>query len=269
MPMKIVNPPYSQNGLDPSNVFYALDDFDTQMGYGYVMPLFQPDIYPDCPLSFFFSLEGQDDARYMLLGAIVAKAGEYAHRAEAPKARLFTQLDTNNHADQTFYTQNGFDMNDAECWVELEIPYGDGQIPMSFVAQPIPLNTYEEQNALIERLRMNGIEYVDASYLNRLQHMQHFLTLGLYRQTTLIGEVIMAGQGQECEVVAIYILPSNRGQGFSRPLLHRAMAWMASEGVNRIVARTMLRSSPQRNLIQAFNGRQISVNTVFPGIDLT
>ncbi len=272
MTMKIVNPTYSEKGLDPTDEFYALDDNNTPMGYGYIMPLYQPDTYPDQPCRFFFEITGHENARYILLGAIMGKAGEYARTRGLTSARLYTQLDPatpNGHADQVFYSQNGFDMDETECWVELGIPYGDGQIPMSFVAQPIPLNTYEEQNALIQRLLANGIDYVDEAYLNRLQHMPHFLTLGLYRQMELIGEVIMAGQGQDCEVIAIYILQGHRGQGFSQPLLHRAMAWMASEGVTRIVTRTRLGSHPQRRLVDAFNGRQISTITVFPGIDLT
>ena len=272
MPMKIVNPPYTQDGTDPSNVFYALDDFDTPMGMGYVLPQYQPDIYPDSPLNFFFQIKvdgQQDDARYMLLGAIMAKAGEYVRQSDATGARLYTQLESNDHAEQAFYTQNGFDLNDEDCWMGLEIPYGDGQIPMSMMAQPIPLQTYEEQYKLLERLWMNGIQYVNEDYLNRLQHMPHFLTLGLYRQTSLIGEVIMAGQGQDCEVVAIYMRGDQRGQGFAKALLHRAMAFMASEGVTRITARVMTRSVPQARLAAAFNGRPFKVETVFPGINLT
>ena len=92
--------------------------------------------------------------------------------------------------------------------LRLEIPAGDGKIPMSCAVAPVPLNTPEEQNAFIYRLVMNDITFMDVNYLQGLMRMPHFLALGLYRNTELIGEIVMAGEGESCELISMYITPA-------------------------------------------------------------
>lgn len=255
--------------MHPDDVFYAVDDLGTQMGYGYIMYQLQPGTYPDCPVNLFFGIEGQLSARYMLLGAIVARARQLQNVNPAAMTRLYTSAAPGDTDTQEFYLHNGFDLNDSDCTLLLEMPFGDGRIPMSCSVSPTPLNTIEEQNSLINRLEMNGITFVDRNYLNRLQNMPHFMTLGLYRNTYLTGEAMMAGQGPECELIAIYIEPGSRNQGMAKALLHRTMAIMAAEGVNRITTRIMTRSIPQQRLMAVFNPQVINVNMVFPGMNLT
>lgn len=115
---------------------------------------------------------------------------------------------------------------------------------------------------------MNEITFVNMNYLNALRRMPHFMTLGLYRNAALIGEVIMAGQGSDCELVAIYIEPGSRRQGMGRALLHRMMAIMAAEGVTRVTTRIMSRSQPQQHLMNAFGATVVGVNMIFPGMYL-
>ena len=167
-----------------------------------------------------------------------------------------------------FYLHNGFDCSETDEMLELTIPFGDGRIPMSCTVAAVPLNTWDEQNSLVYRLQMNEITFVDMNYLNSLMRMPHFLALGLYRNAMLIGEVIMAGQGSECELAAIYIEPGSRNQGMAKALLHRMMAIMAAEGVTRITTRIMSRSLPQQKLMSSFGSSVIGVNMIFPGMYL-
>ena len=139
---------------------------------------------------------------------------------------------------------------------------------MSCTVAPTPLHTWDEQNALIFRLQMNEITFVDLNYLQSLMRMPHFMTLGLYRNAVLIGEVIMAGQGNSCELVAIYIEPGSRNQGMGKALLHRMMAIMAAEGVTVVTTRIMSRSLPQKKLMDSFGASVLGVNMVFPGMYL-
>lgn len=152
--------------------------------------------------------------------------------------------------------------------LRLEIPAGDGKIPMSCAVAPVPLNTPEEQNAFIYRLVMNDITFMDVNYLQGLMRMPHFLALGLYRNTDLIGEIVMAGEGESCELISMYITPPNRRQGMGRALLHRSMAVMAAEGVTKVTTRILSRSIPQKRLMEAFQCRLLGVSTVYPGMNI-
>ncbi len=266
--MTIIHPLQPVNGLNPEDVFYAVDDLGTQTGYGYVLYQMQPGLYPDCPVNMYFSISGDNSSRYLLFGALVARARMLQNVNPQLRARLYTSLDPSDTAMKDFYLHNGFDCDESDLVVQLQIPFGDGRIPMSCTVAPTPLNTWEEQDSLLTRLQMNEITFIDRNYLTQLLHMPHFMTLGLYRNGYLIGESILAGIGSDCELSAIYIEPGSRAQGMGRALLHRAIAIMAAEGVTRVTTRIMTRSIPQQHLANDFSAVPLGVNMIFPGMYL-
>ena len=219
-------------------------------------------------MNLYFSIDGDPASRYLLFGALVARARILQSANPALRARLYTGISPADTQMKDFYLQNGFDCDETDNILQLTIPFGDGRIPMSCTVAPTPLNTWDEQNGLIYRLQMNEITFVDLNYLQSLMRMPHFMTLGLYRNAVLIGEVIMAGQGSDCELVAIYIEPGSRNQGMGKALLHRMMAIMAAEGVTRITTRIMSRSLPQQRLMNDFGASVLGVNMIFPGMYL-
>ena len=266
--MTIVHPQEPVNGMNPEDVFYAVDDLGAQTGYGFILYQFQPGLYPDCPVNLYFSIAGDPSSRYLLFGALVARARILQNVNPQLRCRLYTSITPQDTVMREFYLQNGFDCEEKDCVVQLPIPIGDGRIPMSCTVAATPLNTWDEQNSLINRLQLNEITFVDFNYLHMMQHMPHFIALGLYRNALLIGEVIMAGQGSDAELVAIYVEPGSRGQGMGRALLHRTMAVMAAEGVTRVTARIMSRSVPQQRLMNDFGASVLGVNMIFPGMYL-
>ena len=266
--MTIIHPQQPVNGLNPEDVFYAVDDLGTQTGYGFILYQMQPGLYPDCPVNMYFSIDGDPAARYLLFGALIARARVLQSLNPAMRARLYTGISPADLQMKDFYLQNGFDCNETDEIVQLAIPYGDGRIPMSCTVALTPLNTWDEQNSLIFRLQMNEITFVDMNYLNSLKRMPHFLALGLYRNAVLIGETLIAGQGTDCELVAIYIEPGSRNQGMGRAFLHRSLAIIAAEGVTRVTTRIMSRSVPQQKLMNDFGAVTLGVNMLFPGLYL-
>jgi len=267
--MTILHPQQPVNNMNPEDVFFAIDDLGTQTGYGYILYQLQPGLYPDCPVNMYFSIEGDASSRYLLFGALVARARQLQNVNPQLRARLYTSLDPQDEQGREFYTHNGFDLDESDAVVSLQIPFGDGRIPMSCTVAATPLNTWDEQQNLLSRLQLNEITYLDQNALNNMMRMPHFLTLGLYRNAGLIGEAIMTGQGETAELAAIYIEPSSRRQGMARALLHRTMAVMAAEGVTQISARIMTRSIPQQHLMNHFGAVQLGVNMIFPGMYLS
>ena len=266
--MNILHPQQPVNNINPEDVFYAIDDLGTQAGYAYILYQLQPGLYPDCPVNLYFTIQGDEAARYLLFGAVVARARVLQNVNPQLRCRLYTNLDPQDAQGREFYLQNGFDMNESDMMVALQIPFGDGRIPMSCTAAATPLHTYEEQDALLTRLQMNELITWDRNALMEMMHMPHFIALGLYRNAGLIGDTILAGQGSDAELVAICIEPSSRRQGMARCLLHRSLAIMAAEGVTRVTARIMTRSLPQAHLMNDFGAAQIGVNMLFPGMYL-
>ena len=266
--MRVYHPQGMYNNMPPENVFLAADEMGNEIGVGYIIRVMQPNIFPDRPVNLFISMECQPVARYMLFGALVARARQMRDENPQLKARVYTAITPGDARTKEFYLHNGFTCEDTEDMLRLEIPAGDGKIPMSCAVAPVPLNTLEEQNAFIYRLVMNDITFMDANYLQGLMRMPHFLALGLYRNTDLIGEIVMAGEGENCELISMYMTPPNRRQGMGRALLHRSMAVMAAEGVTKVTTRILSRSIPQKRLMESFQCRLLGVSTVYPGMNI-
>lgn len=266
--MQVNHPMGMYNNLPPEDVFVATDDMGIEVGVGYMIYQYQPHLYPDCPINLYFSMECQPSARYVLFGALVARARQLRDSNPNVRARVYTNISPADTRAKDFYLHSGFACDDTEDMLLLTIPQGDGRIPMSCSVTRTALNTMEEQAALIYRLQQNDITYIDQAYLTQLQHLPHFMALQLYRNTDMIGEVIMAGEGDSCELLAIYIQPGSRRQGMGKALLHRCMAIMATEGVTRVTARIMSRSLPQKKLTAAFNSTVLGVTMLYPGLFL-
>ncbi|MBQ8313287.1 MAG: GNAT family N-acetyltransferase [Clostridia bacterium] len=266
--MQVSHPVGMFNHLPPEDVFLATDEMGNDMGMGYMVYQYQPHLYPDCPINLYFSLDCQPAARYMLFGALVARARQLRDCDPTVRARVYTNIAPQDLRMKDFYEHSGFDCSESEEVLQLPVPIGDGRIPMSCAVAPTAVNTPEEQAALLYRLQQNDITYIDQAYLNQLQRMPHFMVLGLYRNTELVGEVIMAGEGDHCELAAIYITPPCRRQGMGRALLHRCMAIMAAEGVSYVTARIMSRSQPQKRLMNAFNAQVLGQTMIYPGLFL-
>ena len=266
--MRVYHPQGMTNNMPPENVFIAADEMGNEIGMGYIIRMYQPNIFPDRPINLFITMECQPVARYILFGALVARARQMRDENPMLRARVYTAITPSDTQGREFYTHNGFVCDATEDLLRLTIPEGDGKIPMSCAVAQVPLNTPEEQNAFIGRLVMNDLNFVDQGYLLNLMHMPHFLALGLYRNTDLIGEILMAGEGDSCDLVAIYIVQGSRQQGMGRALLHRSMAVMASEGVTKVTTRIMSGSEPQKHLMDDFYATVLGTSTVYPGLNI-
>lgn len=263
--LRIVHPDYPVNNLPVDDVFLIKDDMDNVQGTGYIVYQLQPHLYPDCPLNLYFHMDCQPAARYMLLGALIARARQLRNYNQDCQARLYTNVDPRDEELRAFYRESGLELESYETWVQIMIPMGDGRIPMSCTVAAESVNTMQEQAEFIQRLQQNDVTWVTHDYLNSLLSLPHFHTLGLYRNTDLVGEILMAGQGNACELVAMYIIPGCRMQGMGRALLHRSMAIMAAEGVNLVQARVMTNSTPQMKLMADFNAVEVRQEGLYPG----
>ena len=91
--MRIVHPQQPVNGLNPEDVFYAVDDLGAQTGYGFILYQLQPGLYPDCPVNLYFSIAGDPASRYLLFGALVARARILQNVNPQMRCRLYTSID--------------------------------------------------------------------------------------------------------------------------------------------------------------------------------
>ena len=266
--MRVYHPLAPYQGISPENVFLAADDMGTEIGAGYVIHFYQPDLFPDRPVNLYIQMDAQPSARYMLLGALLARAQQLRDQTPYLKARIYAQAGVDDAAACDSYLHNGFQMDDAEDMVRLEMLEGVGKVPMSCTVANVPLASEYEQNAFLYRLNMNRIAPLNLGFLDVLRQKPHFLALGIYRSGQVAGELLMSGEGYRCDVVAMYVHPSCRRMGMAKGLLGRGMDMLRQEGVSQVNGLVLRRSIPQCALAHSFNAKFLKTTALYPGMNL-
>lgn len=275
--MQVTNPQEPFKGHAPQNVFVAVNELGMQAGYGYVYYQYQPEIYPDRPVNIYFNMEEcLPEAEYLVYGALVARARQM-HAVEAAnaapgeeskrRARLYTNVAPGDTRRLEFFSGVGMGIENTEDLVRLKIPQTAGPELFSCTIIQPALNTVQEQQALVDRLRLSGFNY-SLTDLQMLRTHPCFHVWGVLYGSSLVAECVVAGNGQSAEVVAIYVVPQMQRHGIGKHLLGRALIMLAQEGVTEITARIMNASIPQRRLMSGFGAEVVDQTMLFPGIKI-
>ena len=263
--MQISHPTAYWNGIRPEDVFLVTDDLGAPAGTGFVVYQYLPSMYPDRPVNIYFQEEGSEAGRSILFGALVARARDLRERSPEP-ARIYTCLTPADQAAMDFFRTGGMSCEEREVLMELAIPGGAVNIPMGCALEPTPMYTQQEQLAFLDRLRRNDINHVDPTFLVQLMRTDHFHTMGMFNNGRLVGEAVVAGNGSQAELVAVYVEGGWRKQGLGTAL-SRWMLWaLSSEGVTRAAARFVTRSLPQKGLSRRLGGKELETTAIFPQI---
>ena len=223
----------------------------------------------DFPLiNLYFDMKCDLAGRYVLLGALLARARQLRDVDPTVHARVYTMVHPEDTDSQAFYTSSGMSLEQRESLVTLQVPQGESRLPMGCQVIAVPMNTPEEKLGFLSRLNNNDIRHVDFVLLQQFMRTSHFQILGLTRENSVVAELMMVGNGNSAELMAIYTYPTCRGQGLAKALLHRSMVILQSEGVSHFEARIMTRSKPQMGLANAFGAQEEEVISLFPELML-
>lgn len=265
----IIHPSSNRRGLPPEDTFQVLDDMGQVLGEGYVIYQYQPHLDPQFPVNIFFQMSCTDErGRFMLLGALAARARQMRDQMVDAKGRLYTILDEGDAEMEAFYRRNGMNLSISEGTYLLRLPIMEPRIPMSMMVDEVPLATVEDQMAFLSRLHQHDIDYLDLSYLQTALRQPHAHLLCVRRTDGVVAEMLISGTGERSEIVAFYTIQGFRGQGVAKALLYRSMMVLQSEGVMMVTTRLLTRSEPQMHLLRFFQGEELRRETVFPSIEL-
>lgn len=259
--------------VPPENTFLAMNDQGIQVGSGYIVSQFQPNMYPDCPINMYFMLNGETEAaRYLIFGALVARARQLRDANVNVRARFYTAIAPSDTEMYAFYVHSDFTCQDTENLYRLQMVPQPGQLPPGFFIEPTPLHMEEVKAAFLKRLADQDIGYIDMRYLNQLMQLPVFHAVGLFFHTPQgivpVGEALLAGSGTHCELQAIYILPAFRSQGLGAALVRQCMGIIAAQGVTDLTARFVTGSAPQMRLADALDAVDLGTEMVYPSLYL-
>ena len=262
--MKISHPSAYWNGQPPENVFLVTDDMGNQVSAGYVVYQYYPHLYPDRPVNIFFQAEGEPTGQYMLFGALIARARQLRDQNPGEQARIYTCVDPKNQALLDFYTSSGMNCSEREIALRLAIPEGQVQVPAGCSTELTPLYMPDQQMAFLDRMQRNDVSQVDGTFLMQLMRTEHFHAVGLFSAGQLAGEILVAGNGPQAELVAFYVSQPFRRRGIGTAMCRWALWTLSLEGVRVAGARFVTRSLPQKALAKALGASETATTAVFP-----
>jgi len=266
--MQVTHPQEPFMNLPTEDVFVVVNDYGVQLGYGYVMYQFQPSVYPDKPVNIFFTMDCAPEAEYLLFGALVARARQLREQNPGVAARMYTSCASSDARKLSFLEHNGLTMGNTEDLVRLQIPGDVGAELFNCSIIPLPLNTQQEMNGLVNRLALNGLGHISLQHLQGLTMSPVFHVWGILYGQNLVGECIVAGRSDAAELVGIYIVPEYQRRSLGKHLLKRALGILGQEGVSEVRARIMSASQPQVRLVRAFGAELMEQTLMFPSLDL-
>jgi len=266
--MQVTHPQEPFMNLPTEDVFVVVNDYGVQLGYGYVMYQFQPSVYPDKPVNIFFTMDCAPEAEYLLFGALVARARQLREQNPGVAARMYTSCASSDARKLSFLEHNGLTMGNTEDLVRLQIPGDVGAELFNCSIIPLPLNTQQEMNGLVNRLALNGLGHISLQHLQGLTMSPVFHVWGILYGQNLVGECIVAGRSDAAELVGIYIVPEYQRRSLGKHLLKRALGILGQEGVSEVRARIMSASQPQVRLVRAFGAELMEQTLMFPSLEL-
>ncbi len=266
--MRIYHPQVPYQGLPPENVFFVADHVGTQRGMGYIIPFFQPELFPQRPVNLYIEIDAPDRYKYVLFGSLLARAHQLRGQTPQYPARLYSQVAVNDVDGLAFWQDNGFTLDDAEDLVRFSSSYIPGRMPMGTIINGISLQNIYEQDTFLQRLNHYRISPVDIHFLGRLMQQPHFLPLAVYRGSEIIGELLLSGHGSQANLVALYVKATYRKLGIGKTLLHRGLTMLYDQGVTQCDGLVLRRSEAQRGFAKSLNASFVRSTCFYPGINL-
>jgi len=266
--MFINHPATVFQGVHPDNVFFVSNDQRVQMGYGYVLHCFQPELFPERPQLIFMHMEVKPSARSLLSGALLARAEELRSMYPQSPARLYTALPARDIETLRFYERIGFKNDDSEDVYRFLPVAGRAAAPMGMQYASVPLDTLEQQDAFLARVNMGHIQPITRDDLTIMRQQPHFFALAFYLKNVPVCECLISGTPGNVLLADIHTAPQYRRQGLATQLLGAAAVHLQAQGVDKLYASVIKRSPVQMNLMRKMNAEFVRTVNVLPGIDL-
>ena len=265
--MRVFHPAQTNNGIPPENVFLVADSANVTVAEGFLVHSYHPYLFPERPVNMFVSVNAKGPGRDMLLGALLARAYQLRQQTPFLRARVFSQVSTQDAALLSFYLDGGFQADDALDIVRLSMPNAKPQAPMGYDMGAVPLDSAVEQNTLLIRLNTYRLDLLQLPLLQQYIAMPNFVAIYMARGAEIVGEVVFTGDGDYAKLIGLYVMPNYRRLGLSKSLIAAGMTALSARGVTNFEADVIRRNVPQCRLAQSCGATFVRTACIYPGVN--
>ena len=286
--MFIENARQAENNISADNIFYVYDDHYKPIGKATTYTFENHMDFDEFPTNFCFDIHKStvnDEARALLLGAVIAKA--YMYRAEHPyhSTKIYTNIDPHDSASVHFFQNSGLKF--GECEEEL-------------LLNPPPTCKFnpKENNCTVEELKLHNADDITqlCNRMNQymLQPISRDKLIDIAKSGNPIKVLVTKHNGniiaelaffvrplqdefgrfgtqaegtKEAVVIGLYTHPTYRKYGVATNLLSKAYKYLSMQNIYFFRAKLQRRSRSQKALASKCKARTLGVSQYCPRLD--
>ena len=266
--MTIFHPSQPMNGIPPENYFLVADSANITVAEGFLIQMFHPNLFPERPLNMFISIRSKGAAgQDMLLGALLAHAYQLHQKAQGMKTRVFSQVDVQDMSMLSFYTEGGFQPDDALDSYKLSAPNAKPNAPMGYSMGAVSLQTPQEQHAFLSRINSHRLDVLQFPLFQQYMTTPHFLALYFARGHDIVGEILFAGHGGMAKLISLYIVPNFRRIGLAKSMIAAGMRILEEQGVTHVEGDIIRRNVFHNMLKKSCDAAFLRTLHFYPGVN--
>ena len=264
--MHIFNPTESMNGVPCENMFCVADDSNITVANGYILQLYKQYIFPTCPVQFYLYMHAQNMGRDMLLGALIARASILREKHSNYPSRIFTQVNPSDASMLAFYQDAGFSLEDALDRISISVPNAKPSAPMGYTLGEVPLDTKKELDAFVNRMNLYRLGSWTPQQIMQYKSLPHFSALYISHGKDIVGEIMLAGEGDMAKVMGLYINSNYRHNGLAQNLLAAGMTRFQENGVTHFSCDVLRQNVTQCKLAQSCQAKFEETQFIYPSL---
>lgn len=265
--MNVFHPPQAYNGMAPENVFIVADSANTPVAEGFLVPSFQPYLFPERPLNIYLGIRSAGPGKDMALGALFGRIKQLRDQNPTLPVRAFAQVSPQDMGMMGFYLESGFDDSDSLDVISICPPDAKPSAPMGYDMNQVPLETEQMRMAFLARMNAYRLNTWRPQQLQGFMSYPHFFTLYISRGSELIGEIAFTGEGSNAKLLGMYVIPPYRRMGMAKHMIAAGMKMLSERGVNYVEAEVIRRNVAQRALAVSCNACFCRTAWYYPGIN--
>ncbi len=265
--MHLFHPPQSVNGLPPENTFYVADSANKTIAEGFLIHTYHPYLFPERPINLFMNIRSKGPGRDMLMGALLARAQQLREQTPQMKARVFAQVSPQDTELLHFFTESGFDHNDALDVVQLGVPNARPAAPMGYDMGYVPMQDSGQLMGFMQRMNAYRLDAWQPATLQRYMSFPHFMALYISRGPEVVAEAAFTGDGNAAKVIGLYVAPNYRRLGLAKCLIASGMKLLSEKGVTHVEADVIRRNDQQRMLAASCGATFVRTACYYPGMN--
>lgn len=286
--MIIENARQAENNISADNIFYVYDDNYRPIGKATTCTFENYTDFDAFPTNFYFDIHKgtvNDEARALLLGAVIAKGYLYSAQHPYHSTKIYTNIDPHDSGLVNFYNNSGLQFGESEEELLLYPPSDTRFKPKEkeCTVSELKLNNFEDITQLCNRMNQYLLTPISHEKIIKIAQAGHpikvfttmhngniiaecaFFVRPLQDEFGRFGDVPQ--DTREAVLIGLYTQPVYRRYGIATNLLSVTYKYLQMRQISLLRAKLQRRSRSQKALASKCHARSLGISSYCPRLE--